>query len=574
MTTNAVFDLPGAVPSEQGKQTSAHQRKSSFFLHADIVHLERALVDALAKQQSSFMEDIVALLKSEGTPTVRETNAFHVSAGTPPTLPLDRSPRFSKQASETAVTSISPLPPLGGTSTQPPVECSLPARTPSLQAILPETSRRTSRLSDTVAVQDWNRAMEGDGLHMQSSWRIVNFCRGILRARGFEQFIALLIVINSCSVAAQADLKVRYSTQATPAFLLIFETMCTVIFTFELLVRVVAEGRQFVSCRNRHLKWNMLDTLLVTSGLGEELLEHSWDMTVDTSFVRVVRFLRLIRIMRIVRVMRFFQDLRNMVSGILVSIKPLLWAMVLLTMIAFMFAIFILEMVSTEITAATAMNNVDTVTQLQLHFGGIVTTIYSLYKAITGGADWGDQASYLVDITPWLGGAFCVYVAFSVICVMNIVTGIFVENSSKLSMKDESTLIMELMESESKWMDEMSSVYDVMRGDSDEVTKSQFENGMMDFGIQARMKKLGVDADSYAIIGLFDLLDFDRSGSLKFEEFVLGVKMLHGNAKSIDIAKLLYDNIVIKDDLRQIISKLDDCADPRLADRECGTLVA
>eukprot|EP00928_Gymnodinium_smaydae_P017392 TRINITY_DN16644_c0_g5_i1.p1 TRINITY_DN16644_c0_g5~~TRINITY_DN16644_c0_g5_i1.p1 ORF type:complete len:658 (+),score=80.83 TRINITY_DN16644_c0_g5_i1:99-2072(+) len=449
------------------------------------------------------------------------------------------------------------------------------ATTPSFQvqahaceATTPFYTKRGSRLSDTAAVQQWSHAMEGDGLHSRSQWRIVNHCRGVLRARGFEQMIALLIVFNSCSVAARADYGVRFPTQATPMYMNVFERLCTAIFTIELLVRLVAEGRHFFSCRNRHMKWNLLDAVLVVGGLGEELLETTLDVTVDASFVRLVRFLRLVRIMRLVRVMRFFQDLRNMVSGILVSIKPLVWALVLLTMIAFMFSIFILEMVGTEILTATRTNNLESVAGLQLHFGGIFETLYSLYKAITGGISWGEQAIHLVNITPWLGLAFCVYVAFSVICVMNIVTGIFVENSSKLSMRDEGTLLMELMDSESKWIEEMSSIYNVLSGGAVEVSKSQFEIGMRDFGIQAKLKKLGVDMDSYALRGIFDIIDFDKSGWLSLEEFLLGIRMLHGNAKSIDIAKLLYDNITIKAELRQITTKLKHRKGPGVKARE------
>jgi len=49
-----------------------------------------------------------------------------------------------------------------------------------------------------------------------------------------------------------------------------------------------------------------------------------------------------------------------------------------------------------------------------------------------------DLASPLIeDLSPFLAGVLCGYVAFSVLVVMNLVTGVFVEGAQRLSKEDK-----------------------------------------------------------------------------------------------------------------------------------------
>eukprot|EP00972_Heterocapsa_arctica_P063649 9392685-Heterocapsa_arctica.AAC.1 len=60
----------------------------------------------------------------------------------------------------------------------------------------------------------------------------------------------------------------------------------------------------------------------------------------------------MVRAVRIFRVLKVFRDLRVMVSGIMSSAKPLLWALVLLFLIIFIFTVTLLPFVTEEIGKA------------------------------------------------------------------------------------------------------------------------------------------------------------------------------------------------------------------------------
>eukprot|EP00928_Gymnodinium_smaydae_P089561 TRINITY_DN7350_c0_g4_i1.p1 TRINITY_DN7350_c0_g4~~TRINITY_DN7350_c0_g4_i1.p1 ORF type:complete len:640 (+),score=110.64 TRINITY_DN7350_c0_g4_i1:23-1921(+) len=400
-------------------------------------------------------------------------------------------------------------------------------------------------------IQSWSHVLEGDGIHEQSSFKTVNVARFFMKQRWFHNMIAVLIIVNSFTIAVDADLAVKYPAAPKPEALRIIDITITAVFLVELLLRMIAEGCRFVSLHNRHLKWNVLDSVLVFSAVGEEICRLLAFATVDMSFIRVIRFFRLVRVIRVVRVMRFFKDLRVMIASILMSVKSLCWALLLLFLLAFMFATFILEFVSGELEILDAEVDRERIATLKFYFGSLPITIFSLFKSITSGVDWGDPAQVLVDISPFLGFMFALYVAFATLCVMNIIIGIFVENSSVLALKDEQTLVLESVEEKNQWHDEVVKLFYELGGD-EWIEQTDFEDRIGDFNVQAKIRKLGLEIEPQAMLGLFDVLDFDKSGLLSQQDFVLGLKMLHGHAKSIDIARLLRDNGRIQKELKDI----------------------
>merc|ERR1712187_1038267 len=67
----------------------------------------------------------------------------------------------------------------------------------------------------------------------------------------------------------------------------------------------------------------------------------------------------------------------------------------------------------------------------------------------------------------------------------------------------------------------------------------KFENHLSDIRVQALLRKLGVEfGEADTAKGLFTLLDFNQNGNVDLEEFTMGLELIHGQAKCIDIAKI------------------------------------
>jgi hypothetical protein len=222
----------------------------------------------------------------------------------------------------------------------------------------------------------------------------------------------------------------------------------------------------------------------------------------------------------------------------------------------FIFSVCVMQVMAQELTDIRAnpdmVSSVDIPT-LMTHFGSMLVSVYTLHKAIFGGQDWGEVSSPLMTISPFMTLLFMVYISFAVLCVLNIVTGVFIENANKITMKDEEHVIMEDMSARQQWFEEVQMLFS--RADvtgTGALDYPAFHGHVSDVRVQAFFRKLGLDVEASGSYGLFQLLDFNGDGKVDMDEFVLGCSQLHGNARSLDIAKLRHDNKKLKEQISAV----------------------
>merc|ERR1711862_1074713 len=79
---------------------------------------------------------------------------------------------------------------------------------------------------------------------------------------------------------------------------------------------------------------------------------------------------------------------------------------------------------------------------MKLYFGSMGRSILSLWQAISGGKDWDDFAWPLyAQIGFGTGLMFTGFIAFAILALLNVVTGVFVQ-TALLSAKDEEDSFM------------------------------------------------------------------------------------------------------------------------------------
>lgn len=158
------------------------------------------------------------------------------------------------------------------------------------------------------------------------------------------------------------------------------------------------------------------------------------------------------------------------------------------------------------------------------------------------GDDWSDYADMLFSIQFFLGLLMCLYLCFAMFCVLNIITAVFVENSSKISMRDEASFLMEAVEQRQRFLEEAQALFKACGADKKGLlTFSAFAAAAHDLRVQAGFQRLGLNLEADSLSGLFSLLDFNAEGHVDLEEFTAGVQMLQGQARSLDVARLRHD---------------------------------
>merc|ERR1712113_769433 len=127
-----------------------------------------------------------------------------------------------------------------------------------------------------------------------------------------------------------------------------------------------------------------------------------------------------------------------------------------------------------------------------------------------GGVDWGEVATPLFLLHPVLGVLFMGYIAFAILCVLNIVTGVFVENANKLVQQDEEAMLLKELSLRREWLEDCCKLFYCQDNDmSGEVDWEEFLTMSSKPEVQAWFGKIGIETGAESIKGLFRLLDLN-----------------------------------------------------------------
>lgn len=177
------------------------------------------------------------------------------------------------------------------------------------------------------------------------------------------------------------------------------------------------------------------------------------------------------------------------------------------------------------------------------------------------------MAKPLLKMSPLFAVFFTMYICFAVFCVLNIVTGVFVENSHKLAMQDEDHVIMEELGAKRQQLDEIKKVFEEADKDGDgELDWEEFERQLSKTKMRTYFRKLGVDVDTASPWAIFQLFDFDGDGTVGLDEFLQGFCSLGGPAKQIDLVRMRHE---MKKTMANFTSLMQFVADVQM-DEECS----
>mmetsp|Transcript_49401 Transcript_49401/g.152375 ORF Transcript_49401/g.152375 Transcript_49401/m.152375 type:complete len:423 (+) Transcript_49401:578-1846(+) len=392
----------------------------------------------------------------------------------------------------------------------------------------------------------------------------------------FDNALAVLILLNSVLLGLETEAMASAETATAPSGIMILQEMFTYIFFLELMARIYVAKWSYL---RRDVAWNIFDVIVVTLSAAEMLARYIVnfeDSTVrNLNALRVLRVLRVVRVVRIVRVFRFFRELRMMVYSIMGSAQSLLWAMVLLFSTVYVVAVLITQVVWMDLEKDG--NDTPERTELRAEcrkfFGSLPKSVYFLLQCVTGGIGWGDVAKPLTEIGWFYAVLMCAFTCFTILALLNIITGVFVEGAIQKAQNDKETKIQIELEDEAEKVLLLEAVFSEIAEDKNGcIYESDFEAIAADPRVKAYFRSLGVHIDK--AFQLFRLLDLDGSKSVNIQEFVMGCMRLQGSAKNVDVATLMYENkrmmqkwVIFMDFVEEQFTNINDIMRGKLAPR-------
>lgn len=342
----------------------------------------------------------------------------------------------------------------------------------------------------------------------------------------FSGTIAFCIFTNALTIGLQADVMGRERLSETPFVFRVIELIFCAVFTLEIVVKLAA-----LHCKYFWMPgwtWNIFDFTLVTMQLTEELLQALMDgqAFVNLSAMRVLRILRVVRIIRVIRLLRMISELRAIIASVIGSLRALGWTVLLLISFMYILSVYLTQLTVEMRISQGSDDDIEAIVRL---YGSLGISMLTLYQSIAGGIDWDDAVRPLMDqVHAVFGLFFSLYIAFTLLAIMNVVTGVFVESALSSAREDKDIYMV----------NHIRGLIDSMTTENNGSISWEDFQTHCDSADMAEVFKT-IDVDIKEAGGLFRLLDLNGNGEVDSEEFLDGCLRLRGPAKALDMALLM-----------------------------------
>eukprot|EP00927_Polykrikos_kofoidii_P009774 TRINITY_DN14099_c0_g1_i1.p1 TRINITY_DN14099_c0_g1~~TRINITY_DN14099_c0_g1_i1.p1 ORF type:complete len:686 (+),score=91.98 TRINITY_DN14099_c0_g1_i1:66-2123(+) len=345
----------------------------------------------------------------------------------------------------------------------------------------------------------------------------------IVKSAEFDIFIMFVLVTYAVSLSFLADHALQGKASWDSSLYVVFDITFFIFFALEIILKVVAFGRRFLTGADRI--WNIIITVLVLAQIVELILTNR---KANMMGLRLMRFFRLTRVVRAVRLVGYVQELRLIVSSVLGSLRHVSWTMVLITLIAWMAAISITLLVGETQSHCNGDSSViagHCSELFQTHFGSLGAALFTLIASIAGGLDWHSAAIVLLNEVGIMAFLFMVlYVVFVVFALVNAVTGVFVDSALRASEQAEYDLLSSMAQNIFKQASKNE--------DAAPIDRLEFLEAMEGPTLRKYFANLDVNIEHPQRI--FDVIDENGSGSIEVSEFVECIHRMKGNTKALD----------------------------------------
>lgn len=365
---------------------------------------------------------------------------------------------------------------------------------------------------------------DDDDSQRKSFWQIYEM---IVYAWPLEYLSLTAILLNAVSIGIETDIMSRNLLTEAPAEFIIFGWGFCIFFTLEMVLKISAKPSRFFN----GIGWqmNIFDLTLVALQWLDVLMTAMATDSSSTNFnvMRIVRMVRLVRIVRSYKVLRMLGEVRAIVWSVGTSFKPLLGAVLVLVGVIYLMAVYLVDTCNSY---RVAMDSTDPGFQpLGNYFGSVGTGMLTLWQAMTGGVDWASVVTPLLEHTsPIAVAIFLLYIAFSLLALLNLITGVFVESAVKRGKEDKDNYLVQYVRGVFKQMEQTNARV---------ITWEDFQASLDTNEMKELFKAIDLDISEAHCV--WKILDLDDDGTLDADEFLSGCLRLRGPAKTLDVLVLM-----------------------------------
>lgn len=388
-----------------------------------------------------------------------------------------------------------------------------------------------------------------------------------LQAMVIDSIMGLVIVLNTAVIGMSCDLG-----QGWGGWIWI-DSIFAVVFLTEALSKVSILGiREYFT--GSDLCWNVFELSLALMAVLEVVLQlvGSTDgegAGANFSLFRIVRLARITRIIRVCR-LEIFTELMVMIKGTLGGIRTLLWSVVLISLPLYAVALIFRETLGPLKDSGFGAEA----------FATVPLSFFTVFRCVVSGecTEKNGRPIFVWVSTKYGWGfafMYCVLQLFMTFGLFNVIVAIFVENVVAAAKFNDQLVKRQRLRDQVFFLEKMSELALVVAEHDENLTgrrhdcrdeqalrenldallaftmdiaidRSLFERLKMDQRFNDLLHDLDIaDEDQFDI---FDTLNADDSENIHFEEFMVGIGKLRGDARRSDIVavSLVMDSFIME----------------------------
>lgn len=240
--------------------------------------------------------------------------------------------------------------------------------------------------------------------------------KALVEHKIFNNVILIIIIINSIVIGLQTSAAI----EAKIGFVLgIVDMVCLVIFTIEIVLKLLAYGLRFFLDG-----WNIFDFIIVLlsflTGLSFLSSFRAFRIFRVLRTLKAARGLKALKGLRTLRMITWMDDLKLIIAAIGRSVPGIMWSGILLLLIYYMFSIMGVSLFGAKFPD---------------WFGNIGKSMYTLFQVMTL-ESWSMGISRpVMEEFSWAWAYFVPFVLISSFVMMNVIVGIVVNAISDVTDK-------------------------------------------------------------------------------------------------------------------------------------------
>lgn len=332
----------------------------------------------------------------------------------------------------------------------------------------------------------------------------------------------LLILLNAILMGIELDAMPATNQERTVWWIVeLFFVFC---FIGEIVWRTVAQEHWWSAFMD---PWHWFDAFIISVSVVDVTIDP---MSEDQGSLAPLRVLRLLKIVRVIKLVRYLKELALLLQGILRSIKIMCWLVLCFIMLIFLFAMFITRVVTSK------NRDVGVSSSTVKAFGTMPMSMLHLFRAATLD-NWTMLALSVNEEFPGMIFFFVGFILLTNIFLLNILTGVIIENVLEVSRNDEGERAKREAYLERQSLDNFLLAFCGADANNDGfVSREEFVEFLSK---PSTVNKTTLNiSDAHSLFDIFDI--YDQNG-IDIDDFVEGLTRSKGPAQGKHVLEVQYN---------------------------------